>query len=489
MSPRTTALPFPILLIDGYKLDHRRQYPAGTLRVYSNMTPRSSRVPGQTEVVLFGLQYFLQRYLIDEMGQWFFDRPRDEVVGRYARRVDSYLGPNDVGTDHIAALHDLGYIPLQFRALPEGTLCPLRVPMLTVENTHPDFAWLVNYVETLMSNVLWMPCTSATNAYRLRLMLNRGAARTGADLSFVQWQGHDFSFRGMGGVEAACLSGMAHLLSFTGTDTMPALDYVDAYYPGDNGLVGASVAATEHSVMSAGGAHDERGTVSRVLKLYPRGIVSIVSDTWDLWHMLVSIIPSLRDVIMEREGKLVIRPDSGDPLLIICGDPGAPYGTPRHKGVIQLLWETFGGTVTATGHRVLDPHIGAIYGDAINYDRAEAICNRLAELNFASTNVVLGVGSFTYQYVTRDTYGFAVKATWALVNGEGRDLFKKPVTDTGEKFSAKGRIAVQRDERGRLVMRDGLANPVASLLDLVWIDGNFIRRQSFADVRRMLWGG
>ncbi len=485
----------PITLIDGYKLDHRRQYPEDTRRVYSNWTPRSSRVPGQDRVVFFGLQAFLQRYLVEEMNREFFGRPREEVCGSYLGRVNSYLGPNQIGAGHIRDLHELGHLPLEFRALPEGTLCPLRVPMLTVENTHEGFGWLVNYFETLISSVLWMPCTSATSAYRLRLLLNQAAAKTGGDPNFVPWQGHDFSMRGMPGPEAACLSGAGHLLSFTGTDTIPAIEFIERYYPAkaagtDNGLIGGSVAATEHSVMSAGGERSERDTFEHILGLYPSGVVSIVSDTWDLWNVCTSILPALKPRIMAREGKVVIRPDSGDPTLIVCGDPEKEG--PAKKGVVELLWDVFGGTTTATGHRQLDPHVGVIYGDAITYERAEAICQRLAAKGFASTNMVFGVGSYSYQYVTRDTYGFAMKATWADVGGTGRDLFKKPVTDNGTKFSATGRLAVVRDGAAastplRVVERATPAQEAESLLTPVWRDGQFLRQSSFAEIRTTLW--
>ena len=481
----------PITLVDVYKFGHRRQYPDGTTRVYSNFTPRSSRVLGQNEVVFFGLQYFLQRYLIDDVREDFFGLEKEYVLDKYQQRTESVLGKNNVGTDHIEALHDLGYFPLEFRALPEGTLCPLRVPMLTVENTHDDFFWLPNYIETLMSATLWMPCTSATTAYRLRTLLNQACEKTGGDPNFVQWQGHDFSMRGMAGLEAACLSGAGHLLSFSGTDTVPAIDFIETYYRNaEPGLIGASVPATEHSVMSAGGEDDEIGTFERLLALYPQGIVSIVSDTWDLWAVLTKILPALKDRIKARYGKVVIRPDSGNPADILCGDPKAKPFDPARFGVIQLLWEVFGGTTNSNGFKVLDPHIGAIYGDSIAYERAQEITQRLAANGFASTNIVFGVGSFSYQYATRDTYGFAMKATWARVNGEGRDLFKNPKTDDGVKKSARGRLSVVKDWNGKLAVNEQVTptQEAMSLLQPVWRDGAFIRRQSFNEVRKTLWG-
>lgn len=475
----------PITLIDGYKCDHRRQYPKGTTRVYSNWTPRTSRIVGQDEVVLFGLQYFLQRYLREEFAK-FFSADEDAVADRYQKRINGYLGPNSIGVEHIRALHSLGYLPLEFRALPEGTRVPLRVPMLTVENTHPDFAWLPNYFETLMSNVLWLPCTSATTALGMRKLLDAAAIKTGSPAGFVDWQGHDFSFRGMSGPEAAQLSGAGHLLYFTGTDTIPAIDLIEDYYGVPDGyLVGGSVAATKHSVMCAGGETCEMDTFGRLLDLYPGGIVSVVSDTWDLWHVLTEILPSLKARIMGRDGKLVIRPDSGDPVDIICGCRSAPAGSPAHKGVIRLLWETFGGMTTETGHKLLDSHIGCIYGDSITRERAAAICSRLDEAGFASANMVFGIGSYTYQYVTRDTFGFAMKATWVEIDGNGHDIFKTPITDNGVKNSARGRLAVARDSAGKLALieRATPAQEAASLLRPVWRDGKFVVTETFDVIR------
>jgi nicotinamide phosphoribosyltransferase len=474
-----------LTLIDGYKLDHRRQYPAKTEYVYSNWTPRGSRIDGVNEVTFFGLQYFLEEYL-GRMWDEFFNGDIDEIADRYQRRVDSYLGPNDIGTDHIRALHALGYLPLEFRAVPEGSSVPLRVPMLTVENTHPDFGWLVNYMETLMSNVLWMPSTSATVAKRMRTLLNERAIESGASVDDVNFQGHDFSFRGMSGLEAACMSGAAHLISFWGTDTIPAIEFIEKYYPASpDTLIGASVAATEHSVMCAGGQDDERETYERLLDLYPGGILSVVSDTWDLWKVLTETVPSLKDKIMARDGKLVIRPDSGDPADILCGDPLAEPGTPQYYGVVQLLWDEFGGTINEAGYKVLDPHIGVIYGDSINFDRADDITHRLIAQGFASTNVVFGMGSYGYQFQTRDTFGFAMKATHVTIDGVGQNIFKMPVTDDGGKNSAKGRLAVIRDQYNNLQLVDE-ATPeqeAKSLLQPVWKDGKFERRFSFDEVR------
>jgi nicotinamide phosphoribosyltransferase len=481
----------PETMIDGYKFDHRRQYPTCTEFVYSNWTPRMSRIAAQDEVVFFGLQFFLKKYMMAEWNK-FFTSNVDEVCDRYTKRVNGYLGPNQIGSDHIRELHNLGYLPLKFSAVKEGSKVPLRCPMLTVENTHKDFAWLVNYFETIMSCVLWMPCTSATTASRMRKLLNEKAKLTGSPDGFVGWQGHDFSFRGMGCPEAAASSGAGHLLYFIGTDTVPALDFVEDYYtPPSDYFIGGSVAATEHSVMCAGGEMSEQQTFERLLDLYPAGIVSIVSDTWDLWAVLTKILPALKTRIMARYGKVVIRPDSGDPVKIICGDPDAAVGSPAYKGVVECLWDVFGGTETNTGHRLLDQHIGCIYGDSITFERCEAICNGLAKKGFASGNMVFGIGSFTYQYVTRDTFGFAMKATWVQIDGKGYDIFKKPITDNGMKNSAKGRLAVIPNANGKLelISQATPEQEALSVLQPVWVDGKFVYEEGFDVIRARALAG
>ena len=488
----------PLLLTDGYKLDHRRQYPAGTTLVYSNWTPRKSRVDNIEEVVFFGLQYFLKRYVLHDFEEHFFKRPKGEVVAEYAARVNAYLGPNSVGTDHVAALHDLGYIPMSFKALPEGARVPIRVPMFTMVNTLPQFFWLTNYFETLLSAVVWMPCNSATIARQYRTILDAAAAKTSSTPEFVDWQGHDFSMRGMAGIDASLMSGAAHLLSFSGSDTIPAVDWLERYYNADAQakLVAGSVAATEHSVMSMGTQTDELETFRRLIEdVYPSGIVSIVSDTWDLWQVLTEYLPALKDKVLARDGKVVVRPDSGDPVDIICGsldsarDDDTPLSEHERKGVIELLWEVFGGTTNAKGYRELDPHIGAIYGDSITLDRAQAICDRLAAKGFASTNVVLGVGSFTYQYNTRDTFGFAMKATYGEVDGEGRAIFKDPVTDDGTKKSARGLVRVER-EGDTYVLHDEQTwdQEARGELREVFRDGKLLVDWTLGDVRARVRG-
>lgn len=481
----------PIIQIDGYKVDHRRQYPDGTSLIFTNFTPRKTRRPEADSVVFFGLQYFIKEYLIRQWNEFFFRKPKGEVLTAFTRRIGAYLGPNAVGSQHVAELHDLGYLPISIMALPEGSLVPLRVPQLVIYNTDDRFFWLTNYLETILSTTLWGACTSATTAFYFKRLLTRYALETVGDASFVPWQGHDFSFRGMFGLEAARMSGAAHLTSFTGTDTIPAIDFLEEYYGADSDreIVGGSVAATEHSVMCAGGMEDELGTFRRLIsEIYPAGIVSIVSDSWDFWRVMTEFTVTLKDLILARDGKVVFRPDTGDPVLIVCGDPDAPAGTPESKGAIQCLWDVFGGSVTAQGYRVLDPHVGLIYGDSITMERAEAICEGLKAKGFATTNIVFGIGSFTYQYVTRDTDGYAAKATFAVVQGTDREIFKAPKTDDGTKRSAKGLTAVLKDDQGRYYLKDQAtwAEVHDCALQRVFHNGQLENEQTLAEIRARL---
>jgi nicotinamide phosphoribosyltransferase len=478
------------LLCDFYKLSHRPQYPDGTETVYATWTPRTSRVANVKHVVAFGFQAFIKKYLIAYFNEHFFSRSKADVVAEYVRFVKHTLGDPNPYTKHLEELHDLGHLPILIRAVPEGTLVPIRVPMLTIENTDKRFFWLTNYLETLISCESWLASTSATTAYEYKKILMAYAQETG-DPGFVPFQGHDFSMRGMACLEAAETSGSGHLLSFAGTDTCPAISHLEKYYNAniEKELVGTSIPATEHSVMCAGGSDSEYETYRRLItETYPSGFISIVSDTWDLWHTLNVIIRSLKDSIVARDGKVVIRPDSGDPVLIICGDPNAEDPLVR-KGVIEILWDIFGGTINEKGYKCLDPHIGCIYGDAITLDRCDAICHGLKLKGFASTNMVFGIGSFTYNYVTRDTFGFAMKSTHVTINGKDMPIFKNPVTDNGVKKSQKGRVAVLRDEDGELYLQDGLDSHTTLLGDQlhpVFMDGKLLRQWSLADIRLRL---
>jgi len=496
----------PLLLTDGYKTGHHQQYPKGTTLVYSNFTPRSNKYApkGCSEVVVFGTQMVMRQLHLAFQND-FFSRPKVDVCGEMKNELSMYLGTN-YDVSHFEALHDLGYLPICVKALSEGTKVPMKVPVLTIYNTHPDFYWITNYLETILSNLLWKPMTSATIAHQYRKVLTKWMEKTDKERAwFIDWQGHDFSMRGMDSVDAVISSGLGHLTSFLGSDSLPTIYGARKYY-GATDMVCGSVNATEHSVMCAGGKEDEVDTFRRLLETYPTGILSVVSDTWDLWKVCTEHVVTLKEEIMARDGKLVIRPDSGDPVDIICGLNTNPNPCksiegldtePEIKGVIELLWDAFGGTINEQGYKVLDSHIGAIYGDSITIDRAEEICKRLEAKGFASTNIVLGVGSFTYQYNTRDTFGFAMKATYVEVNKpkfagdfnpEGREIFKDPITDDGTKKSATGLLFVGKDDNLDIKLYDRVdwRTEGMGLLQTIYKDGQFENTTTLEEIRNRL---
>jgi nicotinamide phosphoribosyltransferase len=493
----------PFLATDGYKTGHHLMYPKGTILVNSNFTPRSNKYApaGCDKVVSFG-QQMVMMMIKESFDKYFFNKPHDEVVEEVQLEYSMYLG-TEYDVSHISALHKLGFLPIKVKALPEGTLVPMGVPVLTIHNTRPEFYWLTNFLETLISNLLWKPMTSATIAHQYKRNLMNWVEKTdNMNRSFVEFQGHDFSMRGMDSLDASMASGLAHITSFLGSDSLPAIHGARKYY-GATGAVCHSVNATEHSVMCAGTKGDELGTFNYLMDQFPTGILSIVSDTWDLWKVCTEYLPALKERILQRDGKIVIRPDSGNPADILCGDPESSHPAAQ-KGVVELLWGVFPGTENEQGYKILDPHIGAIYGDSITIDRAEEICRRLEEKGFASTNVVLGIGSFTYQYNTRDTFGFAMKATYVEVEEEadvnvgegavalerkivGREIFKNPVTDDGTKKSAKGLLRVDKvDGVYKLTDQVSWDEEAKGELQTIFEDGKFHNFTTLEEIRARL---
>jgi nicotinamide phosphoribosyltransferase len=508
----------PILLSDSYKQFHWMMYPKGITKLYSNMTPRNFRHLNADKAVFFGLQYYVKEYLLSQWNENFFRRPKDEVVAEF-KRFHRHFSNYDMQSAHIERLHDLGYLPILIKALPEGSTVMEKVPFFTITNTHPEFAWLVNFLETQMSTAIWDFCVVATIAREYRKILTKWADITSEDRSFVQWQGHDFAQRGRSSTEST-LNQAGHLLSFTGTDTIPSVLMLEKYYNADmeKELIAGSVPATEHSVMTSYGKENEIEAFERILDLFPTGIVSVVSDSFDLWKVCTEFCSNLKNKILSRKGKLVIRPDSGDPVDIVCGietvdvngelydikdvaerwpgdhlvrDGSKPIcpNSPEHKGVVELLWDVFGGRINSKGYKELDPHIGVIYGDSISRERAENICSRLASKGFASSNVVFGIGSYTYNHNTRDSLGIAVKSTYCEVEGVPREIFKDPVTDDGVKKSARGLLKVEL-ENEEYVLRDMVSPEEEKNGELrhVFLDGHLLVDWTLEQIRERLAG-
>lgn len=576
---------------DGYKLGHSAMYADGTNVVYSNLTPRSDKIYQRTatrfydgKIVAVGMEAAVAE--LHEIWENFFDMEKEYAIPRFKRRVDGYLGPDAISTKQMEQLWDLGYLPLAFRALPEGALIRPGIPMLTVQNTLPEYYWLVNFNETLLSSLTWKIATNATIAREYAAMGKYFGEMTGVDEFTRSIQFHDFSARGMSGPEDAARSGFGHLTQFIGTDTLAAMDYAEEHYVCEGALVAISVPATEHAVATSNILYLEENMVDGgyvldarlhaeamfmedlITRKFPKGIVSYVADSFDFWSVLTDVLPALKNTILAREandvapGKLVIRPDSGDPVSVICGtanihdlstagseedaqdwaveilceeareDAGfgemgnpEPCGyfkydgkifyakadifwnrhdktfyyidetsigtweeaslTAEQKGAVEVLWEIFGGEINERNYKVLDSHIGLIYGDSITTKRALEIFERLEKKGFSTGNVVFGVGSYTYQCNTRDTFGFAVKATYTEVDGEGVTIFKDPKTDSKKK-SAKGLLQVRLDaESGEYLLNDDVTKEEAneSFLEEIYINGQRVRKSSISEIR------
>lgn len=419
---------------DFYKVSHKAQYPENVTKVHSVLTARSVNYNtniAQDKFMWFGLKLYLHK--LEKFSNWFFNLELPEfykIIDEYKEFLNIRLGgDNDVS--HWEDLHDLGHLPLTISAVEERTIQPLQVPLLTVENTNEEFAWLTSFIETTTLANVWPITTAANRSWNIRQCIeDHMEGYTEEELGAIDFMGHDFSYRGVMGDEAATMVGCGHLANFKGSDTIPAIKAMEDIY---GEVTGFSVPATEHSVMCAGGEENELDTYNRILDVYPTGIVSIVSDTWDYYDVLETILPKLKDRILERDGKVVIRPDSGDPVLIVCGGGG------KYKSSLEILDKTFGHTLDSKGLKVLNSKIGIIYGDGMNHERIDEMLSTMIKYGWSPLNIVFGIGSYTYQFMTRDELGFAFKATAVEVDGEWIDIQKNPKTDSGKK-SLTGRF-------------------------------------------------
>lgn len=475
----------PLLQTDIYKIGHMMLYPEGTQYVYETLTPRkNSYFPWNDKMTVFGYELFFHR-LHERFQKEFFDLPVEEAVDPVVDTIAEVLSQDvaDKVKPQFIKLHEIGYLPLRVQALPEGVLVPMQVPVLTIENTDPDFYWLPGYLETSLLSDTFVTSTVASTTRQFKVSGYKYAFKagfmpvTGGDslsskfvqalkftdsgkllsdikdvdetINYMDFQFHDFSERGQHGNEAALLSGISHLTSSHGTDIIQAVNYVRNNYPDKDNLVGASVLATEHSVMEAYGT-DQYRAYETLLKNNPTGILSVVSDTYDYWEVINDVLPSLKDLIMSRDGKLVIRPDSLDDVK---------------QGLIDTLdsmWNTFGGTVKSNGIKVLDSHIGLLHGEGVSLDNIDEYFEAIVNAGYSPENIVFGVGAYVYSVqASRDSFGQALKATSVTINGEEKKVFKDPKT-VSESFkkSLKGRVRVVRGDNGYVVQDDLLSTEV-----------------------------
>lgn len=530
----------PLYEADGYKVAHKEMLANNTAREYWTWIPRSLKYmhPSITKIMSAG-QQMVMRYIHSNFQELFFSQSV-EVAEKFGRDMCKYLSM-DYDASHFIALHKLGYLPIEVQAIPEGTFTNPNIPHMTGINTVDGYAWLGLYLETLLSKLAWQIATTATLAAKFKENAVTWVNKTDKDnLWLADYMCHDFHSRG-GNPFTSIAVGLAHAMSNKGGDTLNTIEAARYYYdvPEDEVCIN-SVNASEHSVTCTGIFYYEKllragelnneiyayyefdapsvGSIenpdylaiAELLNLrdwlikFNKGILSVVSDTMDLWKLITHVLPRLKALIMARDGKLVIRPDSGDPIDITTGrelvkTERVEYGgkglQPEHKGVIELLWDIFGGTTNGQGYKVLDSHIGAIYGDSINLERQINMYERLAAKKFAATNIVLGIGSFTYVYITRDQAGYAAKGAWfeILEDGvrTGYNIYKDPITDDGTKKSLKGFQFVQEKD-GELVtvgeVTEEVAFSNANILKTIYRNGSFYNQVTLEQIREKLNG-
>jgi len=481
----------PMLLCDFYKTVHSDMINPKMTKSMSYYTPRMSRVKRWDKVVMFGVQMFCKTWLIDYFNDNFFKLTEDKVVAEYTRVLDVTLGKGIYGTEKIRKLHRLGYLPIEITALPEGTMVPIHIPMFGITNTHDDFAWLPQALESLISAEMWYPQITATVGKTYRDIVNKYYAETVEDDVPRAKALGAFDFRGDMCVDAALKAGAGWCLSFLNTATVPAIPYLENMFNCDctKEPVAFGAVSTEHFVMCSNFAvdGDEITFLRKMLtELYPNTSFSCVLDSYDYWNVIDNILPQLHDEIMAHNGCMLMRGDSGDCVEVVT------------KTVFKL-WEQFGGTVNSKGYKVLDPHVKAIYGDSITVQRCEEIYEILKNEGFACSNVALGVGSFSMHCIeeenmlkpfTRDTFSSCIKACYAEVDGNCYPVFKDP-KDGGFKKSQKGLCYVY-EENGELKYKDEYTSeniPEGNLLETVFKDGKMIKDYTLDEIRQRLNGG
>lgn len=481
----------PMLLIDFYKAVHAEMLPAKITKSVSYFTPRMSRVRMWNKVVMFGLQGFVKTYLIDYFNERFFERPIDEVISEYERIMDASLGKGVYGLQKIKDLHTLGYLPIEIWALPEGTKVPMHVPMFCITNTHDDFAWLPQALESLISAEAWHPMLAATVGATYRDIVNKFYDETCDDSVSRNKALGSFDFRGEECTDSAIKAAAGWCLSFVNTATVPVIPYLEKLYNCDctKESVAFGSPSTEHAVMCSNYAvdGDEITLLKRLLtEIYPDTSFSAVLDSYDYWNVIDNVLPQIKPEIMTHNGCMLMRGDSGDCIEVVT------------KTVFKL-WDEFGGTINSKGYKVLDHHVKAIYGDSITIQRCERIYEILKDNGFAASNVALGVGSFSFQCVeedgilkpfTRDTFSSCIKATYCEIDHKPYPIFKNP-KEGGFKKSQKGCCLVYKDDSGELCYKDEYTWKEASCnskqeLKAIFRNSELLIDDSLANIRNRL---
>ena len=459
-------MPFP-LRSDSYKLTHWRQYPPGTTEVYSYLESRGGRFP---QTVFFGLQPYLRSYLSGSVVSAEDVVTADRLAAAHFGRPGIF---NRTGWMHIVEQHG-GRLPVEIRAVAEGTPVPTHNVLMTIRNTDPACYWLPNFLETLLLKV-WYPTTVATLSGAMLHVIQAAMKRSGDDPTAANMMLHDFGYRGVSSEESAGLGGAAHLVHFRTSDTLIANMLLRAHYAGPHTpadwMPATSVVATEHSTMTAWGRDHEVDAYRNVLVEYPEGILSIVVDSFDVYRAAEEMFGGvLREQVLARDGLLVLRPDSGDPVQVLLR-------------LLPALAERFGSTRNDAGYRLLHPKIRLLWGDGIGLESVERILDNVLAERWSAANLIFGMGGALLQKVNRDTQKFAFKCSSATVNGELRDVFKEPITDPG-KDSKRGKLALIRTPRGlETVHCPGNCEMNGDLLEPVFRNGEVLRHQTLDDVR------
>lgn len=411
-----------ILLTDSYKFSHWNQYPKGTQHVYSYLESRGGQ---WEETVFFGLQYILQKYLTKPITAQDIDEAEEFSKAHFGN--DRQF--NRAGWERILNVHG-GLLPVRIKAVPEGTVVNVKNVLMTIENTDPELPWLTNYLETLLLQV-WYPTTVATLSREYKKLIAASLEKTG-DIAGLPFKLHDFGFRGASSVEAAALGGAAHLVNFMGSDTVEGILMLRKHYGA--AMAGFSIPATEHSTITSWGQAHEVDAFRNLLEQNPTGLVACVSDSYDIIHACRQLWGrELKDLVLSRQGTLVVRPDSGEPDLMVIA-------------VLKALGEAFGYTYNEKKFKVLPPQVRVIYGDGIDLDMLPKILYSMRQDGWSTDNVAFGCGGALLQKVNRDTQRFAIKCSNVVIDGKDQVVFKNPVSDPG-KASKKGRLALYKDSK------------------------------------------
>ena len=569
----------PLLLIDFYKACHAEQYPYGMTRIYSPGTPRMSRLKDVEEVVYIGGQAFSKEILIKAFNEAFFSLPEEEVVRQYHRIMFNSLTKDDNRADKIRDLHRLGYLPIALYTVPEGTSTAIGVPQNVFVNTHPDFAWLTNTLETLYSTYIWHIQIAAEVGKRYRKIVDEYVEKTcDPDVRAARMLG-DFSMRGQHCEVSAMKASAAWLCSFLNTATVPALMWLEDNYNCniETEEVGYGALSFEHSTVTSNYAldGDEETLLKRALtEIYPNDNFSFLTDSYDHDNFLLNVVPACKDEILAHNGTILFRGDSGDPVEIIAGkkieavlldedeladledyfkdyaydndidgeetcyfningtfykvffqpeytnERGAwtdtkywfieDYNIKYEEvepslellGMVWYLDQIFGSTLNSKAYKVLNPKVKAIYGDSMTPSRVKEAYERLAAQGYAINNVVFGVGSFSFMCLesedgamnpyTRDTFGYAIKATYGEdANGNPVMIYKQPKALAWKK-SPKGCIIVAPDGQSYTdghTFEEAHGEGVENLLELVFKDGKMVKETSLKEIRERMYGG